>query len=154
MARCLWTKERLDELETLYHQGLTLPQLAQKLQGTISGINKVLTRYAVRTQHQKPERLRKMDTLNIDIKREYMPWDDLCQWLFNAGIILAPAPNPHQECFVLRVRPSAKAQFRHILAYPPFNNPWVNAHQILILANRIRNHFHLPPFLVDGLTVY
>ena len=145
-----WTEENINYLKTAYLQGSPLKKIAAKLNRSVSAVNKILARHNLRT-HSRMERLpsladpmQKAKSAAKNRKKNIQKTKRFCaesqQWvLFERVLSWLKA----QKVPVIK---------SNLDVYYEINGFPKSKHQILFMANVLREQRQLPIFFVKGVT--
>jgi hypothetical protein len=150
-----WTAENIHYLKTAYLRGLPLKQIAVQLNRSVSGINKVLDRYHLRTRSTlqrlpslpsptarplQPKRKLGAQTRKKNIQKIKFPCEDARRWvLFECVLYWLRSQR-------IPVMKSDSDVYYEVNGFPK------NEQQILLIANLLREQHQLPIFFVEGVT--
>jgi IS30 family transposase len=155
IIRNKWSEEHIDYLKGAYLQGCSLKRIADKLNRSVSAINKTLARHNLRThrtmaraprlEHPGAKQIQTQRNIGIhlrkknsqDVKfilaqcRQEVSIEGVIFWLKSQGIFVVKSLND---------------------VYYEVNGLPLNEQQILYKANLLREELHLPIFWVSGVT--
>lgn len=150
-----WTDENITYLKTAYLEGLPLKTIAEKLNRSVSAVNKVLDRHNLRTHSrmerfptlprptvQQIERKRKLgaQTRKNNVQRIKFLCEDSEQWVLFEQVLRWLRT---QKISVIKSNADV---------YYELNGIPKNKQQILFAANLLREERQLPIFFVKGVT--
>lgn len=145
-----WTEENIKDLKTAYLQGSSLKKIAAKLNRSVSAVNKILARHNLRTHNRMEclpslaEPVQKQKSAAKNRKKNPQEIKRFCvesrQWvLFERVLSWLRA----QKVSVIK---SDLDVYYEINGFPK------SKHQILLMANVLREQHQLPIFFVKGVT--